>query len=432
MSQILVVEGLARTGEDGRLQPSLAESLIVGKDHRSVLVKLRPHVTFHDGTPADAASIANILPDALRSFLGFAFEDIERIRAIDGETVEIAFRESSPLLTEALEVPIQKPNGASTGPFAVAPGAKNELTPNRNYYLGVPALARLQVESYGSVRAAWAELLRDRIDMLWEVAPEALASMEKGNSISLFTFTRRYQYLIVLNGNAPPLKSAVRRQALNYAIDPAAVVRNALNSYGVPSTGPLWPRNWAVSADPPRFHFDPLTATKLLHGEHLKFSCLIPPDAPYERLALEIKRQLAAVGIEMTPEEVPYDTLSERASRRDYEALLIELISGPTLVRPYLVWHSNGPFNWGRFGNPTIDASFERARHAASDDEVRAAAGSIQQAFVDDPAAVFLAWSVRARAVSKRFDVQAEEGRDVLSTIRLWKPAGISQRASRN
>jgi len=63
---------------------------------------------------------------------------------------------------------------------------------------------------------------------------------------------------------------------------------------------------------------------------------------------------------------------------------------------------------------------------------VRAAAGSIQQAFMDDPAAVFLAWSVRARAISKRFDVQAEEGRDVLSTIRLWKPAGISQRASRN
>lgn len=432
MSQILVVEGLARTGEDGRLQPSLAESLTVGTDHRSVLVKLRPRVTFHDGTPADAAAIASILPGVLRSFLGSTFEDIERIRAIDGQTVEIVFHESSPLLTEALEVPIQKPNGASTGPFAITPAAKNELTANHNYYLSVPRLARLQVESYGSVRAAWAELLRNRIDMLWEVAPEALASMEKGSSISLFTFTRRYQYLIVLNRDAAPLRSAARRQALNYAVDPDAVVRNALNSYGVPSTGPLWPRNWAVSGAAPRFHFDPVAATRLLHGEHLKFSCLIPPDAPYERLALEVKRQLAAVGIDMMPEEVSYDTLSERASRREYDALLIELISGPTLVRPYLVWHSKGPFNWGRFGNATVDGALDRIRHAASDEDVRAAVGGIQQAFVDDPPAVFLAWSVRARAVSKRFDVQAEEGRDVLSTIRLWKPAGISQRASRN
>jgi hypothetical protein len=52
------------------------------------------------------------------------------------------------------------------------------------------------------------------------------------------------------------------------------------------------------------------------------------------------------------------------------------------------------------------------------------AVGNLVQTFADDPPAIFLAWSVRARAVSKRFDVQGEEGRDVLSTLRFWKPAG--------
>ena len=57
----------------------------------------------------------------------------------------------------------------------------------------------------------------------------------------------------------------------------------------------------------------------------------------------------------------------------------------------------------------------------------------MQQAFVDDAPAIFLAWSVRARAVSKRFTVSGvEPGRDVLGTIRLWKPATGALRASRN
>jgi hypothetical protein len=47
----------------------------------------------------------------------------------------------------------------------------------------------------------------------------------------------------------------------------------------------------------------------------------------------------------------------------------------------------------------------------------------VQQAFTEDPPAIFLAWSVQARAVSKRFDVPpAERDRDVLSNVRLWKP----------
>jgi hypothetical protein len=89
--------------------------------------------------------------------------------------------------------------------------------------------------------------------------------------------------------------------------------------------------------------------------------------------------------------------------------------------------------NWGGFGNTTIDAALDRVRHAGSDDALRQAIVGLQQAFMDDPPAIFLAWSVRARAVSTRFVVPSvESGRDVLSTLRLWKPATADLRASRN
>jgi hypothetical protein len=98
-----------------------------------------------------------------------------------------------------------------------------------------------------------------------------------------------------------------------------------------------------------------------------------------------------------------------------------------------LIWHTEAPLNFGHWGNATVDIALDRVRHAASDEDVRAAIGGLQQAFMDDPPAVFLAWSQRARAVSHRFVVPSpEQGRDILSNLRLWKPTTGLQQASRN
>ena len=65
-----------------------------------------------------------------------------------------------------------------------------------------PGIDRIVVQSFPSVRAAWAELLRDRLDMLYEVGLDALDSLETSTSVAVFTHTRHYQYIIVLNTQA--------------------------------------------------------------------------------------------------------------------------------------------------------------------------------------------------------------------------------------
>jgi peptide/nickel transport system substrate-binding protein len=432
LNQLLSLENLARTGEDGRMQPWLAETWARGDDGRSLTIKLRRGVKFHDGAQLDASAVVDVLQRYLKGTWGQLRDDVEYVAAPQSDTVRIVFRQSSPFLDELLEASVQKAGGISTGPFATVGDAMTEMKANQDYYLGPPATAAVHVESFPSVRTAWAELLRNRIDMLWEVGPDALPSIEKSTSISVFTFTRRYQYVLVLNTTRAALRSPSVRRALNLGVNRDEVVRNALNSYGVASSGPVWPHNWAFHRGVAQFGFDPAAAAALLGRNGVRFSCLIPPDAPFERLALELKRQLATIGVEMNPEEVSYDELAKRAAVRDYQALLIEVISGPTLVRPYLIWHSNAPLNWGQFGDVAVDAALDGLRHSGSDDAVRTAVARLQQAFIDDPPAVFLAWSVRARAFSKRFDIPAEEGRDVLSTLRFWKPTMAARQASRN
>jgi hypothetical protein len=70
-----------------------------------------------------------------------------------------------------------------------------------------------------------------------------------------------------------------------------------------------------------------------------------------------------------------------------------------------------------------VSVALDRLRAAPTEADYKAAVAGFQQAMIDDPPAIFVAWSQRARAVSTRFEVPAEPGRDILRSLRLWRPA---------
>jgi ABC-type transport system substrate-binding protein len=128
------------------------------------------------------------------------------------------------------------------------------------------------------------------------------------------------------------------------------------------------------------------------------------------------------------------DEIFKAEEAGNFDAILIEVISGPTLLRPYQVWHSRGASNLGgAFGNKTVDAAFEKARFAETEADYKEAVRGVQNAFIDDPPAIFLAWGERARAISRRFDVPpASPKRDILMTVPFWKPRNDQRFANRN
>src|SRR5262245_60036251 len=87
LSQLLTVESLARTRQDGRMEPVLAEAWTMSDEGRVLSIKLRPGVTFTDGSPFDASVAATILPAAVRATLGPFSEAIESIDASNTDTV---------------------------------------------------------------------------------------------------------------------------------------------------------------------------------------------------------------------------------------------------------------------------------------------------------------------------------------------------------
>jgi ABC-type transport system substrate-binding protein len=135
----------------------------------------------------------------------------------------------------------------------------------------------------------------------------------------------------------------------------------------------------------------------------------------------------------MVVEEVSQERISEALTDGDFETVLADIFSGPTLLRLHMFWHSKGVRHTPGIGGPGLDSALDGVRHAASEDEYRSAVNAFQRAVVDNPPAIFLAWSERARAVSRRFTVPAvASGRDVLASIQFWRPTADPRYASSN
>lgn len=437
LRQILSAEGLVRIGEDGRPAPSLAEHWAVTKGGHALEISLHRNVRFHDGSPFDAHSAVTALEAALPKYMGPAFSSITHITALDDTRLEIGFTHASPFLLEALDAFIQKPGaaGIGTGPYIpVGASAPNEMRANPDYYLGRAAIDRVVVSPYPNVRAAWADMLRDRADMLYEVGTDALPSLTAARTVSVFTYVRHYQYVLIFNTRSNAFRSSEVRRALNEAIDRRAFVQEAFEGHAIPSSGLVWPQNWANGSNVSLPPFDPRHSASVLSKSGgkagLRFTCLVRPGL--DQLALALKRQIEAVGAEMTVREASLDFILQTLGKGDFEAVLAEVISGPDLFRPYEWWHSNGSVSPGGLGSLQLDRALDRIVDATNDDEYRLAVAALQTALIDDPPAIFLAWPERARAVNRRFDVHAEPGRDILTSMRLWRPTNALEYANRN
>ena len=204
----LSLEGLVNFNEDGRPRPFLAESWVASPDGLTLTFQLHKQAKFHDGSPVTALAVVGILREALPRAMGASYEDVADVQALDDSRLQFRLRRPAPLLIEALETTIQKPGkgGASVGPF-VPTSNPLELRANLDYYQGRPALDSILFTPYPTVRAAWAELLRGGLDMLYEVNADSLDSLQSSTNVAVFSFVRHYQYMIIF-GPGPAFQSA--------------------------------------------------------------------------------------------------------------------------------------------------------------------------------------------------------------------------------
>ena len=446
----LTTENLTRSGPDGRHLPGLATTWT--HDERTLTMRMRSDVTFHDGTPLTAEIVKQRLDAARfdeRALLGFPMlGDIDTITVDAPDTLSVHLSRTSALVLDdlaniSMRLESDDPAWFGTGPFAIEEFGPEltRLTANPSYHAGRPRIDVVEIRNYPTTRNAWAAMMRGEIDFLFDVPEETREFVEAESSVRLFTSDVPYAYAVIFNADIPAFRDARVRIALNHAVDRGAVIERGLRGYGRPSSG-VWGPHWLYGADRV-YRADPRLADQLLNeigypmpatestDEHqmpsrLRFSCLVPEGAPLEQIALIVQKQLYDIGVDMALEPVSIGEFESRLESGDYEAVLAPHNTGRALSRLFTYWDPESVRSAGVLGSsayPHLAPVFAGLREALSEDARKHAAGELQRVFYDDPPAIFLATRQASRAVSRRFEVPDDEG-DILETLWRWRPSG--------
>jgi peptide/nickel transport system substrate-binding protein len=453
---LITTERLVQFKRDGRVEPSLAERWEQSADGLTWRFFLRPNLTFHDDKPVDAEVSARLV----RNCRVAGCRDIASVETEGPRTIVIRMRRPSALLLDSLnDVAIysdakseasagafrQVPNAPGAAPGAVAgPGGLDtyafEAFPQ--FHRGYPTVDRVELRVFPNARNAWAAMMRGEIDMLYEVAPDALDFIEQSSNTQVRSFLRPFVITMGLNVKHPVLADRDVRRALNMAVNRTEIIQRVFRGHAYPGTDHVWPRHWAYDHEMPRLRYDPAKAIELLEAKGLRlppsndanaaarrdtpsrfrFTCLIVEgDTRYERMGLLLQRQLAEVGIDMHIEVLPLAEVLERLPNGQFDAFLLDLISNAGLDRVYQWWHSpEGAPKLFETGYTAADAALDKLREARTEEETRQSVRSLQHVMRDDPPGVFLVWPEAARAVSARFRVPLTPNRDIFATLPQW------------
>ena len=438
LARTVTLEGLTQLSAEGRALPRLAESWTWGNGDMELRLQLRKNITLHDGRRLDAQFVAEALAAAAAvgsNRAGYpALVDLRGAIPQGPTELLLELATPSPLLPDDLTMLLDIPAGPyrKTGQT----GAKQTFERFENYYQGLPSIPRMTIEPVDTLRNGWARLLRGELDMVYDVSADAVEFV-RNEDIDVVSVPRWYQYQLTFNSAKAPLNSPAVRRALNMAIDRRRLVEKVLNGRGEPAAGPLYPKYWAYDPTVPEYPFDPAGAAAILEEagypvrqtsdkmapSRLRFTCLLPQNfTVWERMALEVQRDLIDIGVDMQFKVVPFTEFNEMIGTRQFEAALIDMISGPTPARIYTFWRSAREFR-GRnvFGYENVEAErlFTTVMRSRNDAAVRSATSRLQRVLRDDPPALFLAWDTRVRAVSRRF-VLPDDSRDPILTLWKW------------
>ncbi|WP_027133719.1 ABC transporter substrate-binding protein [Geminicoccus roseus] len=451
---INLYEGLVRY-KPGTLEvePALAESWTISEDGLTYEFKLRQGVTFHDGTPFDAEAVKfnfermldenHPAADTGPFPLSFFFSAIDKVEAVDPQTVRITLTEPFAPFLSNLAYPtglMVSPeavtgqgkefgrNPVGTGPFRFVEWQGNrQVTIERNPdYWGDPAkLEAVVFRPITDPNTRAAEMLSGGIDVMVEVPPDALTQFQGADEFEVYEQAGPHLWFLILNTREGPLADKRVRQAVNYAIDKQAIANDILQGTAEPAKGPIAPAfEWAYDASIEGYPHDPEKARALLkeagaEGAELTFyvaeggSGMLDPVA----MGTAIQADLAEVGLEAKIETYEWNTyLANVNPGLEGKADMAEMawMTNDPDTLPYLTLRTkaqpaNGGFNSGYYSNPDLDKLLEQARRTSDQAERADLYKQAQQIIVEDAPWAFVAhWKQNAvtTAAVQGFELQ--------------------------
>jgi len=318
-----IAETLLLMTEDLKVAPLLVENWTISEDGLTVMLYLRKGVTFHDGTPFDANAVKVNLERFRKATYAFLlFPRVQTIDVVDEYTVRFNLdKPFAPLIShlthnfvaivspkQIAELPegkdIMEPVG--TGPFKLDKWVRGDyvrIVRNDNYWGEKPYLDSVVFKVIPSDATRLVLLETGQLHAIMRVPPLDAPRVAATKGLEVVQIPSVRTIYIAFNYQRAPFTDVRVRQAINYAVDKEAIVKEILGGVGGVSDAPIMPLIFGYSRQEP-YKYDPEKAKQLLAaaGYPKGFKCtLYHPTGRYMKdaaIAEAVQAYLAQVGIE--------------------------------------------------------------------------------------------------------------------------------------
>ncbi len=429
-TMLLIYDQLIRVGPDGQsLEPGLAESWQVSPDGLTYTFTLR-QATFHDGTPCTSADVVYCLNRTIfteGSPWAFIFSAVESVEGPDPQTVVIRLKgvwlpfEADLALFAASIYPKaaheakgdelwQHPIG--TGPFMFDSWEKDVqvvLKKNPSYWdPPKPYLDELIFKALPDSNARMLQFQGGDLDIVTQVPFSQLDALRANPDVTVLDeAVARIDY-IGLNLRRPPLDDKNLRQAINYAVDKEAIIKNVLFGAGEPATSYL-PKMPGHDPNAPGYPYDLEKAKQLVAQSSAKdgfaLELLISAgDAVGAQVAQLVAANLAEIGGQITITSLEPATVTDRITvSQDFDMYLSYYttdIIDPDELTSFAVLSDGGTQAvWTGYKNEQVDALIRQSQSETDPEKRQQLYNEIQRLVLDDAHLLYLYYPTGTTAI---------------------------------
>ena len=423
----LIYNTLLSINPDASIGPELAERWEILDAGKRLVLHLRKGVTFHDGTPFDAAAVKVNLDRRLDPAVGSPLRPqltliLESVEVNDPQTVTLHLKSPSPALLGMLaqrEGFMASPaamkkygkdfatNPVGTGPFVFKewiPG--NSLTVDKNpkyWEAGKPYLDRVVFSDTSNPIVAMQRLRTGEVDYISALSPIDIRPIENLPDIVLDPGPASRWYALQWQVDRPPFNNPLVRQAVAHAVDRKRLVEILMNGRVPVAESIAPPGAWWYDPSIKSYPYDPARAKALLAQAgvtNLSVGLSTPQIMLMQQINQLVQEQLKAVGIAVRLDPIAQSDWYPRLSQGliNFSPIRWAQRPDPDGLFP-LLFGSTGAQNSTRYHNPEVDRLLEQARDATDQATRKKLYGQIQSIVTRDLPYVPLFFSIEYAAM---------------------------------
>jgi peptide/nickel transport system substrate-binding protein len=431
-----IYEGLVRYKPDSTaIEGALAQSWTVSSDGMTYTFKLRPGMTFHDGTPVNSAALKSSFErrTKVNSAPAYMLADVKSYGTPDANTFVITLDQPvsafmdylaapygpkavSPALIAAHQVNGDEAQGwlkthdAGTGPFTITDfqlGVRYTLTRYDAYWGGKPDVAKITIDIIPDISTQELKLESGDLSMIIHgLSTDDITSLE-GKGFQVQRFPALFKAWIMVNENKGIFKDKALRLALASAVDKKTLTSEVFGDNATPSTQyyPAGELPEGQAADTPTL--DPSKLADAVKGlSDKKVDVGYSSDDPRNgRLAELVQTELQAAGLNATVRGIPIAQVFDLPNHKDQAPDLLLSTVNPDAAAPEtwvrIFGNTKGSLNWEQCSEPDADKAMDAGLHATESATIAADYAKAGQLLIDDGCYITIA-DVKEVIVAKK------------------------------